>query len=47
MKYLGEEDFAIVSSERLESFEGWIPMGNNVLAELDVQTHRIKVLQIS
>jgi predicted glutamine amidotransferase len=47
MKYLGEEDFAIVSSERLESFEGWRPMGNNVLAELDVPTHRIKVLQIS
>lgn len=47
MKYLGEEDFAIVSSERLESFEGLKPMGNNVLTELNVPTHRIKVLQIS
>jgi predicted glutamine amidotransferase len=47
MKYLAREDFTIVSSERLKSFAGWSPMGNNVLAELDFPTHRIKVLQIS
>jgi predicted glutamine amidotransferase len=46
MKYLAKEDFAIVSSERLKHFEGWSPMGNYVLVELDILTHRIKVLQI-
>jgi len=46
MKYLAREDFAIVSSERFERFEGWNSMGNNVLIELDIPTHRIKILQI-
>lgn len=46
MKYLEKEDFTIVSSERLEHFEGWSPMGNNVLIELDIPTRRIKVSQI-
>jgi len=46
MKYLVEEDFAIVSSECLEHFEEWNLMGNNVLIELDTLTHRINVLQI-
>jgi len=46
MKYLAGEDFAIVSSERLKHFEGWSPVGNNVLVELDIPTHRIKVLQV-
>jgi len=45
MKYLAKEDFAIVSSEHLEHFKGWNPMGNNVLVELDILTHEIKVLQ--
>jgi len=46
MKYLVKEDFAIVSSERLEHFEGWSPMGNNVLVELSLPIHQIKVLQV-
>jgi len=46
MKYLEKEDFTIVSSERLEHFEGWSPVGNNVLIELDIPTRRIKVSQI-
>lgn len=46
MKYLALEDFAMASSERLEHFERWRPMGNNVLAELDISTHRIRFSQI-
>jgi predicted glutamine amidotransferase len=46
MKYLAGEDYAIVSSERLGHFEGWNPMGNNVLVELDIPTHKIMPLQI-
>jgi len=46
MKYLVNEDFAIVSSEHLEHFEEWSQMGNNALVELDIPAHRIKVLQI-
>jgi predicted glutamine amidotransferase len=46
MKYLATEDFAIVSSERLGHFEGWSLMGNNVLVELDIPAHRIKILQV-
>jgi len=46
MKYLAKEDFAIVSSERLGHFEGWSQMGNNVLIELDILTHRIEVSRI-
>jgi len=45
MKYLVKEDFAIVSSERLKHFVGWSQMGNNVLVELEIPTHRIKVLR--
>ena len=44
MKYLATEDVAIVSSECLKHFDGWSPMGNNVLVELDILSHRIKVL---
>ena len=43
MKYLAREDFAIVSSECLKHFEGWNPVGNNVMMELDIATHRIKI----
>lgn len=46
MKYVCTKEYAIVSSERLKHFEGWSPMGNNVLIELDLPTHEIKVLQI-
>lgn len=46
MKYIVEEDFAIVSSECLEHFEGWGQMGNNVLVELDISTQRIEVSRI-
>lgn len=47
MKYLATEDFAIVSSECLGHFEGWSLVGNNVLIELNIPTHRIKISQIS
>ena len=45
MKYLAKEDFAMVSSECLKHFVGWSQMGNNVLVELEIPTHRIKVLR--
>jgi predicted glutamine amidotransferase len=46
MKFLVKEDFAIVSSEILGHFKGWLSMGNDILAELDISTHQIKTSQI-
>jgi predicted glutamine amidotransferase len=47
MKYLANDDFAIFSSERLKHFNGWKPMGNNTLAELDITTLEVRISHIS
>lgn len=44
MKYLQEDNFTIVTSERLKNLgQKWKEMGNGMLVELDVNTCRIKV----
>jgi len=43
MKYLVEENYIIVSSERLPSFDGkWKKVDNNTILVLDIISHRIE-----
>jgi predicted glutamine amidotransferase len=43
MKYLVTEDYVMVSSERLQHFDGaWEVLGNNNLAVLDIRSRRLE-----
>lgn len=47
MKYLQNENYAIVSSEKLQSFHGeWIKMDNNALLVLDIADRKLEVTPI-